>query len=59
MFLDRVRASWFGVEPVTDEAILRWLLHLYPLSQREGWERLRGGLHKAGLPVTEIEYPSW
>jgi DNA-binding SARP family transcriptional activator len=58
-FLDRVRANWFGAQPATDDAILRWVLHLYPISQREGWERLRDGLDQAGLPVADIEYGSW
>src|SRR5262249_12949513 len=58
-FLDQVRARWYGPQPATDDAIVRWLLHLYPISQREDWERLRAGLDEAGLPVAEIEYRSW
>jgi class 3 adenylate cyclase/DNA-binding SARP family transcriptional activator len=59
MFLNSVRANWFGAKPATDSEILRWLLHLYPISERGDWERLRGGLDSAGLPVTDIEYRSW
>jgi tetratricopeptide (TPR) repeat protein len=58
-FLKLVRQHWFGIEPATDNAILRWLLHLYPISRSEDWERLRGGLRLAGLPVDEIGYRSW
>lgn len=58
-FLDHVRATWFGAESATDEAILRWFLHLYPIGRREDWERLRDGLRRTGLPVTGIEYASW
>jgi tetratricopeptide (TPR) repeat protein len=58
-FLKVVRQHWFGIEPPTDEAILRWLLHLYPISRREDWERFRDGLRKAELPVDSIEYGSW
>jgi DNA-binding SARP family transcriptional activator/Flp pilus assembly protein TadD len=58
-FLDRVRATWFGDAPATDDAIVRWFLHLYPISRREDWERLRDGLHQTGLPVADIEYASW
>ena len=58
-FLKLVGQHWFGIEPATDEAILRWLLHLYPISRSEDWERLRGGLRLAGMPVDQIEYRSW
>jgi DNA-binding SARP family transcriptional activator len=61
-FLTRIRANWFGNEPPTDEAIVRWLLHLYPIRQRADWERLRDWLKIAGLPTDgsehDAEYPS-
>ena len=50
-FLSRTRANWFGAEPATDERIVRWLLHLYPIRRRTDWERLRDGLRGAGLPA--------
>jgi len=55
-FLSRIRANWFGAEPPTDEAIVRWLLHLYPLRRREDWERFRDGLRAAGLPTRRTEH---
>jgi len=55
-FLSRTRANWFGAEPPTDEAIVRWLLHLYPLRRREDWERFRDGLRAAGLPTRQTEH---
>lgn len=55
-FLSRVRANWFGAEPATDEAIVGWLLHLYPIRRRADWERLRDGLQAAGLPTSGVEY---
>ncbi|SDN34851.1 DNA-binding transcriptional activator of the SARP family [Afipia sp. GAS231] len=55
-FLSRVRANWFGAEPATDEAIVGWLLHLYPIRRRADWERLRDGLQAAGLPTGGAEY---
>lgn len=58
-FLQQVRQHWFGADPPTDEAILRWMLHLYPIARREDWERLRGGLGLAGMPVEGIDYRSW
>jgi hypothetical protein len=58
-FLSLIRKHWFGAEPAMDEAILRWMLHLYPISRREDWERLRGGLQLAGMPVANIDYRSW
>jgi len=50
-FLSRARANWYGPEPATDENIVRWLLHLYPIRHRADWERLRDGLKAAGLPT--------
>jgi tetratricopeptide (TPR) repeat protein len=50
-FLSRVRENWFGEKPATDEAIVRWLLHLYPIRRSADWERLRDGLRAAGLPT--------
>ena len=50
-FLSRARANWYGTEPATDENIVRWLLHLYPIRHRADWERLRDGLQAAGLPT--------
>lgn len=55
-FLARVRANWFGAEPASDEAIVSWLLHLYPIRHRADWERLRDGLQAAGLPTGAAEY---
>lgn len=56
LFLDGTRSAWFGKEPPTDIAIVRWLLHAYPIRYREDWERLRDGVFGAGLPVTGIEH---
>jgi tetratricopeptide (TPR) repeat protein len=50
-FLSRIRANWFGAVPASDEAIVRWLLHISPIRQRADWERLRDGLQAAGLPT--------
>jgi DNA-binding SARP family transcriptional activator/TolB-like protein len=55
-FLSRVRANWFGDKPATDEAIVRWLLHLYPIRRRADWERLRDGLQAAGLPTAGTDH---
>ena len=55
-FLSRARSNWFGTEPATDEAIVRWLLHLYPIRHRADWERLRDGLAAAGLPTGGSEH---
>lgn len=55
-FLSRARANWFGAGPATDEAIVNWLLHLYPLRRRDDWERLRSGLVAAGLPAEAAIY---
>jgi DNA-binding SARP family transcriptional activator/TolB-like protein len=50
-FLSRTRANWFGAGPATDERIVQWWLHLYPIRRRADWERLRDGLRGAGLPA--------
>jgi len=55
-FLSRIHANWFGAEPPTDEKIVQWLLHLYPLRRREDWERFRDGLRAAGLPTRRTEH---
>ena len=58
-FLAGIRPNWFGERPATDETIVRWLLHLYPISRREDWERLRDGLRRAGLPTDAAEHHGW
>jgi class 3 adenylate cyclase/DNA-binding SARP family transcriptional activator len=58
-FLDRVRANWFGPAPASDEAIVRWVLHSYPISGREDWERFRDGLKGAGLPAADVNHHDW
>ncbi len=58
-FIARVRANWHGAEPATDAAIMRWLLHLYPISRQEDWERLRDGLRAAGAPVEGSHHHEW
>ena len=59
LFLDRIRGRWVGAEAASDEAICRWMLHLYPIRMIDGWERLRGGLQAAGLPVASVAYGEW
>ncbi len=58
-FLSRARANWFGADPPTDVAIVRWLLHLYPIRHAADWERLRDGLQTAGLPTEGVGYEIW
>jgi class 3 adenylate cyclase/DNA-binding SARP family transcriptional activator len=58
-FIARVRSNWCGDWPVTDAAIMRWQLHLYPVSRRDDWERLRDGLRLAGAPVEGLDHHDW
>lgn len=58
-FLATIRRAWCATGPPTDQAIMRWLLHLYPISHRADWERLREGLHGAGLPLGTAQYGAW
>jgi TolB-like protein len=58
-FLAGIRKRWCGEGSPTDEAIGRWLLHLYPIKRAEHWERLRAGVAGAGIPVVGIEHGAW
>jgi hypothetical protein len=58
-FLQSIRTGWFGAERASDPAVARWLLHLYPISEAEPWQRLRDGLEKAGLPHVDIQFMDW
>lgn len=55
-FYTDVRAAWVGSGPPSEEAITRWLLHLYPISRVEIWERLRDGLTAAGMPTEGLSH---
>ena len=59
-WLELVRPRWVAesVRP-THEAITAWLLHLYPISQASGWERLRRGVAGAGLPTAGLSFGFW
>ncbi|MBL8835965.1 MAG: trifolitoxin synthesis, TfuA [Alphaproteobacteria bacterium] len=58
-FVEMSRAKWFGSEPPTDDAIGRWFLHLFPISRRADWERLRRGLAGAGLAPAGAAHGAW
>ena len=52
--LESIRKVWFGAEQCSDRAVVRWLLHLYPISDAEPWERLRAGTRNGRLCLTPI-----
>lgn len=58
-FLANIRDAWRGDKQPTDETIVRWLLHLYPISERAVWESLRDALCGAGLPAGAAQYGNW
>lgn len=58
-YYEKVRAAWRGAEPPTEEAMGRWLLHLYPISTAENWERLRRGVTGAGIPDGGLRHDEW
>ncbi|HUB11381.1 MAG TPA: BTAD domain-containing putative transcriptional regulator [Acetobacteraceae bacterium] len=58
-FLAVIRGNWFGVQPPTDAAIGRWLLHLYPIGHAPSWERLRAGVTAAGIPDGGMAHHGW
>jgi hypothetical protein len=58
-FVDLVRPQWSGTTPASDAAIVNWVLHLFPIANREDWERLRDGLIGAGLPDGGMDHHAW
>jgi tetratricopeptide (TPR) repeat protein len=58
-FLARIRTDWYGDTAPTNAAVMKWLLHLYPIRRREDWERLRDGLAGAGVPVDGTDHDAW
>ena len=58
-FIELIRRRWLGSEPPTDEAILGWFLHLFPIKNKEDWERLRAGLAGLGLSVGHFIHHAW
>jgi DNA-binding SARP family transcriptional activator len=58
-FLAGIRQNWFGKALPSDEAILRWLLHLYPIRQEAEWQHLYEGLKGAGLWVSAAQFNQW
>lgn len=55
-FYANVRAAWSGNRPPTNELIGKWLLHIYPFSPEEVWQRMRDGFALAGIPVAGLTY---
>jgi DNA-binding SARP family transcriptional activator/tetratricopeptide (TPR) repeat protein len=58
-FVNRIRTTWFGSVPPTDANIVAWMLHAHPIARIADWERLRDGLHHAGLPVEGRTHDRW
>jgi DNA-binding SARP family transcriptional activator len=58
-FIEQIRLNWYGSQPATREAIMKWHLHIHPISRREEWTHLRDGLARAGLPTDGIEHGVW
>jgi DNA-binding SARP family transcriptional activator len=58
-FIERIRLNWYGPQPATPEAIMKWHLHIHPIRRREEWTHLRDGLARAGLPTDSIEHGVW
>jgi len=58
-FVALIRSKWFRAEQPDEEMIARWFLHLFPIRQKEGWERLRDGLAGAGVDVGTIQHHEW
>jgi tetratricopeptide (TPR) repeat protein len=58
-FIDLARANWRCEKPPSDAAIVHWVLHLFPISERRDWERLRDGLIGAGLSDGGMDHHAW
>lgn len=50
-FLNIVRERWRSKDPPTDENIMSWFLHCFPIKRSIEYELLKEGVAKAGLPV--------
>ncbi|HYZ22510.1 MAG TPA: BTAD domain-containing putative transcriptional regulator [Rhodopila sp.] len=58
-FLNLARANWFGQGPPTDEAIGRWMLHVFPLADEADWKRVCDGVTAAGIPHGGACHHGW
>lgn len=58
-FIERIRLNWYGEQPATRDAIMKWLLHIHPIRRREDWDHLRDGLARARLPTELTEHGVW
>lgn len=58
-YIERIQLNWYGPEPATREAIMRWQLHIHPINRREDWIHLRDGFARAGLPTDSLEHDVW
>lgn len=58
-FFELVRAAWVGPGPATEAAMGHWLLHQYPFSTEENWNRLRRGVAGAGIPAAGTSFGAW
>lgn len=58
-YFSKVREAWRGTVQPTDNLMGKWLLHLYPISTLENWERLRQGVVGAGIPDAGLRHNGW
>ncbi len=53
------RRRWVGPDAATDDRIIRWFLHLFPIKEPADWQRLCSGLALAGAPVGTCKHHDW
>ena len=53
LFVDTVADLWRGDAACTEEEVVRWFLHCFPIKAVRDLDHLKEGLHLAGLPVPE------
>ncbi|MGD9881650.1 MAG: BTAD domain-containing putative transcriptional regulator [Reyranella sp.] len=58
-YFSQVREAWRGATPPTESLMGKWLLHLYPISTLENWERLHQGVAGAGIPDAGLRHNGW
>ena len=58
-FYASVSKEWVGETPASKEAMTRWLLYAFPISQEGDWERLRAGMAGAGAPTEGLQHHGW
>lgn len=58
-YFELVRTAWVGGAGPSEPLMGRWLLHQYPFTEAQNWERLRRGVAGAGIPSGSLAFGGW